>query len=85
MMRTIAYVDGYNLYHGRLKHTPIKWLDLTDLLASILRIHNPASELLTVKLLTASIKAKYARRGQTSVIAQNAYHRALLARDVHII
>ncbi len=22
-MRTVAYVDGYNLYHGRLKHTVV--------------------------------------------------------------
>ena len=34
-MRTIAYVDGYNLYHGRLKHTPFKWLDLVGLVTSI--------------------------------------------------
>ena len=31
-MRTIAYVDGYNLYHGRLKYTPFKWLDLVGLM-----------------------------------------------------
>jgi len=84
-MRTIAYVDGYNLYHGRLKHTPFKWLDLPGLLSSILRIQNPCAELTVVKLFTASIKARYARRGQTSVIAQNAYHRALIARGVQII
>jgi hypothetical protein len=40
-MRTIAYVDGYNRYHGRLKLTPFKWLDLPGLLSSILRIQNP--------------------------------------------
>lgn len=47
-MRTIAYVDGYNLYHGRLKHTPFKWLDLHGLLGLILRIQSPASELVQI-------------------------------------
>ena len=84
-MRTIAYVDGYNLYHGRLKYTRFKWLDLQGLLASILHIQNPSSELIAVKLFTANIKARYARRGQESVIAQNAYHRALTARGVQIV
>jgi uncharacterized LabA/DUF88 family protein len=84
-MRTIAYVDGYNLYHGRLKHTPFKWLDLQGLLASILRIQNSSSNLIAVKLFTANIKARYARRGQESVVAQTAYHRALTARGVQII
>jgi len=36
-MRTIAYVDGFNLYHGRLKHTPFKWLDVSGLRALIAR------------------------------------------------
>jgi hypothetical protein len=51
-MRTIAYVDGYNLYHGRLKYTRFKWLDLRGLLASILRIQDHTSELIEVKLFT---------------------------------
>jgi hypothetical protein len=84
-MRTIAYVDGYNLYHGRLKYTPFKWLDLQGLLLSILRIQTPSSDLTAVKLFTASIKARYARRGQESVVAQNTYHRALTARGVQIV
>jgi uncharacterized LabA/DUF88 family protein len=84
-MRTIAYVDGYNLYHGRLKHTQFKWLDLRGLLASILRIQSPPSELVSVKLFTANIKARFARRGQQSTIAQNTYYRALTARGVQII
>jgi uncharacterized LabA/DUF88 family protein len=84
-MRTIAYVDGYNLYHGRLKYTQFKWLDLQGLLSSILRVQNPSSDLTAVKLFTASIKARYARRGQESVVAQNTYHRALIARGVQIV
>ena len=84
-LRTIAYVDGYNLYHGRLKYTQFKWLDLQGLMASITEVQNPSSELTAVKLFTAHIKARFARRGQQSVVAQNAYHRALTARGVEVI
>ncbi len=27
MKRTIAYIDGYNLYYGLLKGTKFKWKD----------------------------------------------------------
>jgi hypothetical protein len=27
-MRTIVYVDGFNLYYGALKGTPYRWLDI---------------------------------------------------------
>jgi hypothetical protein len=84
-MRTIVYVDGYNFYHGRLKYTRFKWLDLPGLLTAILRIQNPTSELVSVKLFTANIKSRFARRGQQSTIAQNTYYRALTARGVRII
>ena len=84
-LRTITYVDGYNLYHGLLKYTQFKWLDLRGLMATILRIQNPDSDLKSVKLFTANIKARFARRGHQSVIAQNAYHRAVTARGVKVI
>jgi uncharacterized LabA/DUF88 family protein len=84
-MRTIAYVDGYNLYHGRLKYTPFKWLDLRGLLTTVLKIQDHLSELTAVKLFTANIKARLARLGQQSAIAQHIYHRALAARGVEIV
>lgn len=40
-MRTYGYVDGYNLYYGRLKHTSYKWPDLKGLLADMLHIQQP--------------------------------------------
>jgi hypothetical protein len=61
-MRTIAYVDGYNLYHGRLKHTPFKWLDLVGLLSTILRVQNPSAQITVVKLFTVS------RRGMPDAV-----------------
>ena len=30
-MRTVVYVDGYNLYYGLLRNTTLKWLDLVAL------------------------------------------------------
>lgn len=84
-MRTIAYVDGYNLYHGRLKHTSFKWLDVRELIASIFHIQDPSSDLVAVKFFTANIKAKFARQGQASTTAQDTYHRALIARGVEIV
>ncbi len=35
-MRTIIYIDGYNLYYGALKHTKYKWLDLYKLFNKII-------------------------------------------------
>jgi 6-hydroxy-3-succinoylpyridine 3-monooxygenase len=26
-LRTIVYIDGYNLYYGAVRGTPWKWLD----------------------------------------------------------
>lgn len=85
-MRTIAYVDGYNLYYGCLKHTSHKWLDLFKLIEGILRIQDPQSQLELVKYFTAPVKAKISTKGEQALQAQGAYHRALVARgrvEVH--
>jgi uncharacterized LabA/DUF88 family protein len=83
-MRTIAYVDGYNLYYGRLRGTPYKWLDVHALLQSILRIQNPAMRLIRVHYFTAPVIARLASHGQASVEAQHAYLRALQSTGVEI-
>jgi len=79
-LRTIAYVDGYNLFFGCLKNTRYKWLDLVALLDLILRIQNPSAELVQVRYFTAPIKARLASRGKTAEIAQERYHQALRQR-----
>lgn len=77
-MKTIAYIDGYNLYYGCLKHSKDKWLDLYKLFSlRILHAQAPASELVSLKFFTADIKAKIASNGQAAQHAQQAYHRAL--------
>jgi len=77
-LKTIIYVDGYNLFYGCLKHSGDKWLDLWRLLAGrILHAQNPASEVIQIKFFTADILAKIASHGQEAMIAQQSYHRAL--------
>ena len=84
-MRTIAYVDGYNLYYGRLQGTPYKWLDLQTLIRKLLHIQNPSFELVQVKYFTSPVLGSLATQGANSVAAQNSYLRALEASGVEII
>ncbi len=77
-MKTIIYVDGYNLFYGCLKHSGDKWLDLWKLLVGrIVHAQNPASEVIQIKFFTADILAKIASHGQDAMVAQQSYHRAL--------
>lgn len=84
-MRTVVYVDGYNLYYGRLRATPYKWLNIRSLIANILRIQDPANDLIKVVFCTAGIRARLATHGSASVEAQTAYHRALEAAGVEVV
>lgn len=76
-MDTIVYIDGYNLYYGRLRHTSYKWLDPFELFHTILKAQNPSSNIIKIKYFTAPVKARFASHGQASAAAQNSYHRAL--------
>ncbi len=77
-MKSIIYVDGYNLFYGCLKHSEDKWLDLKKLLFDqVLLTQTPTSELVKIKFFTANIKAKVASHGDEAMLAQQAYHRAL--------
>ena len=51
-MRTIVYVDGFNLYYGSLKGTPWKWLDLLVLFETILQPHH---DIRAIKSFTARV------------------------------
>lgn len=53
-MRTIVYVDGFNLYYGVLKSSPWKWLDLGALFRAVLP---PYHEILKIKYFTARVSA----------------------------
>lgn len=74
---TAVYVDGYNLYYGRLRGTPFKWLDLVKLFDDLLMQRDQNEKLERVHLFTAPALATFASHGNASVEAQSAYHRAL--------
>jgi hypothetical protein len=80
LLRTAIYIDGYNLYYGRLRGTQYKWLDVVALFGQMIRTINPSSQLIAVKYFTAPALTKFARHGEASMKAQNDYHRALEAK-----
>lgn len=85
-MRTIVYVDGYNLFYSLLTKSPYKWLDLIrlfekHLLRSILLpgAEKPAHfELVQLKYFTAPILGRLAK-DPAAPDRQAHYHRALKA------
>lgn len=54
-MRTIVFVDGYNLYYGLLRNSPYKWLDLYSLFQNHVLVQ---ADVLEVRYYTAPIKAR---------------------------
>lgn len=78
--RTIVYVDGYNLYYGRLKNTQLKWLDIVKLFeTSILPSQIPHAEVLLVKYFTSPVLGNFSSHGMIGMQSQQNYHRALEA------
>lgn len=53
-MKTIVYVDAFNLYYGSLRGTPYKWLDLDTLCRVLL----PRNEVIEIKYFTARVKSR---------------------------
>ncbi|MBV1874553.1 MAG: NYN domain-containing protein [Gammaproteobacteria bacterium] len=76
-MDTIVYIDGYNLFYGRLRNSPYKWINPFKLLQLILNNQDPSFNLIKVKYFTSPVKAKFASHGDEASKAQNAYHRAI--------
>ncbi|MDQ2990849.1 MAG: NYN domain-containing protein [Pseudomonadota bacterium] len=74
------YVDGYNLYYGRLRNSAFKWLDVVTLFDSIVAQRDQNEKIVRLHLFTAPALASFATHGAASVNAQSAYHRALQAK-----
>lgn len=56
-LKTIVYIDGYNLYYGLLRKSEFKWLDIHVLFQA--EILNPLeSELIHLKYYTAPLLGK---------------------------
>jgi len=53
-MKTIVYVDGFNLYYGAVKGTPYKWLDILALCKFLL----PKNRIVQIKYFTALVTAR---------------------------
>ena len=45
-LRTIVYIDGFNLYYGQLKGTPYKWLDPVALFQRVLGPQNQITQII---------------------------------------
>lgn len=52
-MKTIVFIDGYNLYYGIVRPTPYKWLDIVRLFQEHILL--PDTELLEVRYYTAPV------------------------------
>lgn len=71
MARTVAYVDGFNLYYGCLKRTPYKWLDL----AALCRVLLPDDSIERINYYTARVSAR--PHNQSAPLDQQTYLRAI--------
>jgi len=70
-MRTIVYVDGFNLYYGACRAQGRKWLDLGTLCERLL----PNDEIVEIAYCTANVKKSRANPGKQD--RQRIHHRAL--------
>lgn len=70
-MKTTVYIDGFNLYHGALKGTSHKWLDLRRMCELIL----PNNDIAEIKYFTARIAALPGNQG--AQLRQQVYLRAI--------
>jgi hypothetical protein len=73
-MRTVIYIDGFNLYYGSLKGTPYKWLDLCGLFDRILP---PDCRPVDIKYYTARVSSL--PHDPHAPVRQDVYLRALRA------
>lgn len=70
-MKTLIYIDAFNLYFGSLKGTPYRWLNLEKFCTLLL----PNQEITKIKYFTALVKARL--NDAQKPIHQQAYLRAL--------
>lgn len=73
-MKTIVYVDGYNLYYGLLRNSGWKWLDLYTLFQQ--HVLGPGSDVAEVRYYTSPVLARLSDDPETPV-RQRLYLQAL--------
>jgi uncharacterized LabA/DUF88 family protein len=77
-LRTIVYIDGFNLYYRSLKKTPYKWLDLFKM--SSLLLPPEKHDIISIKYFTARIsvnKLSKPTEGPDAPTRQDIYLRAI--------
>jgi uncharacterized LabA/DUF88 family protein len=70
-VKTVVYVDGFNLYYGALKGTPYRWLDL----AKLCKVMLPRDDIRQIKYFTALVTSRSKNPDQAT--RQQTYLRAL--------
>src|SRR4051812_31215107 len=70
-MKTVVYIDAFNLYYGCLKDTPHKWLDLQKFCQMSL----PQNQVTHIRYFTAKVVARPHDLQQP--VRQQTYFRAL--------
>ena len=70
-MKTVVYVDGFNLYYGALKSTHYRWLDL----AKLCKVMLPRDDIRQIKYFTALVTSRPKNPDQAT--RQQTYLRAL--------
>jgi len=58
-VRTIVYIDGFNLYYRALKGSRFKWLDLGALFQRVLSEKN---QIVGIKYFTAKVSRRLSER-----------------------
>ena len=80
MKRTAIYIDGFNLFHGALRHTAYKWLNPLAMVESIL---GSGHCVVSTKYFTARVSARAGDPGQP--FRQYVYLRALASAGIQIV
>ncbi len=70
-MKTIVYVDGFNLYYGSVKDTPHKWLNILRMCEMLL----PNNQIVGMKYFTAKVLSR--KSDPQKNLRQQIYLRAL--------
>ena len=78
--RTTVFIDGFNLYHGALRHTPYKWLNPLALARQLI---DENKEITKIKYFTAKVIPRQNDPGQP--FRQHLYLRAVSTLNAQII
>ena len=64
-MKTVVYIDGFNLYYGALKGTAHKWLNIQNYFTRLL----PDDEIVSIKYFSAPVNGSAGERQQSYYLA----------------